>query len=1101
VDHDPDEVAGGSDAELITRVRSGDRAAFGQLYSRHAAAAANLARQFARAPSEVDDLVSEAFARVLDSLLGGRGPDSAFRAYLFTTLRNTAFDRTRKDRRLQFTDDITVHESPEVADDPVVLQLENTLVAKAFGALPERWQTVLWHTQVEGQSPAEVGVLLGMAPNAVTSLAFRAREGLREAYLQAHLADTAAERCRATVDRLGGWARGGLSKRERTQVDAHLADCERCSALAAELAEINTSLRGLLAPLLLGGAAAGYLASLGNAGIAVPLGAATGATVGTAAVGTTAGSTAAGSTAGTATGQGAGAGGAAAAAGSSSSWGLWGLLARPWALATAGAGVAAAVVTGVVIAFGGTGAQQPLANEPPPVSPVTNSPGTGSTAGTGPSGVTGSTGVTGTSGVTGSSGSTPSSPATSGSSGPGTTPVQPTGTRPTTAGSDSATGGPGGSTGGQTLPPVVVPGSPGTTSTASSTIGPSTAPTTSIPSTVFTTISTGVPSSPAPGSSTNGTPITSSTSPATSTSMSTTSTASTSSPPVTTPPPTAELSDPVVGTAFLDAVAGAPADVTFSVTNSGDAPSARQDVTLAGPDGVSLVGGTGSTSSATDALRLFSALLMPRLFVPADTGLVNCDPTGCTYFVPAHTTLTVTLNLYVSPDTQPGAVVLTLDDTAFTLPMSVDSGLTQLQLTSPLNGWTAGQTVRSALTAQVQPKVSDAGTITLPLRAGVLWITNYPDGCSPTGKASITCVPAFGADTSTVRVAPLTITVLPTGRGDQKITATLSGGRSASVGSDGRGTIWIDALGPGDPIDMTGPFGANLVGAAMMQCDKPVPFDRQTCRMSRMDSDPASRLLQVPVGATVVSAELMWAATRPDTGSDDAKDCLKRAPGPLDCITLNLDDGPHPLVGVAPPGAPDTPGELVVRAADVTSLMAAGGSVNATGLAASTSSSTNLPAMAAWSLVVVWAFDDDSSSRVQVDNSLTDSSSTKGGTVTTVAAAGSTIEGFWTTLWAVDDWAAKSLAFDPARNPNPLPVTIDGNCMAQGGPVAGAALLQYACGFQVLGACSASSAPRCFDPAALQDSAGAAIRLTNSQVGSRIDRLWIGPTLVIRVPS
>jgi RNA polymerase sigma factor (sigma-70 family) len=1089
VDHDPDEVAGGSDAELITRVRSGDRAAFGQLYSRHAGAAANLARQFARAPSEVDDLVSEAFARVLDSLLGGRGPDSAFRAYLFTTLRNTAFDRTRKDRRLQFTDDITVHETPEVADDPVVLQLENTLVAKAFGALPERWQTVLWHTQVEGQSPAEVGVLLGMAPNAVTSLAFRAREGLREAYLQAHLADTAAERCRATVDRLGGWARGGLSKRERTQVDAHLADCERCSALAAELAEINTSLRGLLAPLLLGGAAAGYLASLGNAGIAVPLGAATGATVGTAAVGTTAGSTAAGSTAGTATGHGAGAGGAGAAAGSSSSWGLWGLLARPWALATAGAGVAAAVVTGVVIAFGGTGAQQPLANEPPPVSPVTNSPGTGSTAGTG---------VTGTSTVTGSSASTPSSPATSGSSGPGTTPVQPTGTRPTTAGSDSGTDGPGGSTGGQTLPPVVVPGSPGTTSTASSAISPSTAPTTSIPSTVFTTISTGVPSSPAPGSSPNGTPIMSSTPPVTSTSP---STSSTTSPPVTTSPPIAVLSDTEIDTPEIRATAGALAQLIFSVTNSAQAPSNPQIVRFAGPEGVALVGWSGSTSSAPEALRHFSALLAPRLFVPDDAGLVSCTPPQCSYVVPANTTLTVTLSLYVSPDTEtePAPVVLTDRNTSFTVPVSVEAGLTGLHLTARSGRWKAGTTVTADLTGNLAEGVVDVGTVTLPLRTGYLWITAYPDSCARSTTdpqtATITCDHRTLTD-NTASFGSLSVTVLPTADGAQTIIANLPGGRWLSVDSEDATGIHIEALAPGDPIDMTGPFGADLVGAAMMRCDVPLD-DRDTCRMIPV-TDPITRVVQVPHGATVISAQLMWAATAPGIVAKDDPPCT---PDPLNCITLKVDDEIDHLAGVAPPGAPDTPGELVVRAADVTSLMASGGSVSATGLAASTSSSTNLPAMAAWSLVVVWAFDDDSSSRVQVDNSLTDSSSAKGGTVSTVAAAGSTIEGFWTTLWAVDDWADKSLAFDPAREPNPLPVTIDGNCMAQGGPVAGAALLQYACGFQVLGACSASSAPRCFDPAALKDSAGAAIRLTNSQVDNRIDRLWIGPTLVIRAPS
>ncbi|HEY7811946.1 MAG TPA: sigma-70 family RNA polymerase sigma factor, partial [Nakamurella sp.] len=206
----PDQEADGyvvSDPELITQVRNGDRQAFGELYRRHSGPATNLARQFARNAAEADDLVSESFARVLDNLLDGKGPDSAFRAYLFTTIRNTAYDRTRKDKRLQFTDDMTTHDAPVPGDDPVLMKMESGLVATAFAQLPERWQAVLWHTQVEGESPAQVGALLGMAPGAVSSLAFRAREGLREAYLQAHLAETAAEQCRSTVERLGAWTR------------------------------------------------------------------------------------------------------------------------------------------------------------------------------------------------------------------------------------------------------------------------------------------------------------------------------------------------------------------------------------------------------------------------------------------------------------------------------------------------------------------------------------------------------------------------------------------------------------------------------------------------------------------------------------------------------------------------------------------------------------------------------------------------------------------------------------------------------------------------------------------------------------------------------
>ncbi|NIJ14021.1 RNA polymerase sigma factor (sigma-70 family) [Saccharomonospora amisosensis] len=259
---------GSSDAELIASVREGRIEAYGTLYERHVAAAYNLARQLTRSATESDDLVSEAFAKVLDALRAGKGPDSAFRAYLLTTLRHVAYDRARKDRRVDLTADITsVEEGVDALKvpftDTAVRGLERSLAAKAFGRLPERWQTVLWHTEIERQSPAEVAPLLGLTPNGVSALAYRAREGLRQAYLQAHLAETEQQRCRATVSRLGAWTRHALSRRERAQVEAHLDRCPRCGALAAELADVNSALRAVVAPLVLGGLVADYLATTG----------------------------------------------------------------------------------------------------------------------------------------------------------------------------------------------------------------------------------------------------------------------------------------------------------------------------------------------------------------------------------------------------------------------------------------------------------------------------------------------------------------------------------------------------------------------------------------------------------------------------------------------------------------------------------------------------------------------------------------------------------------------------------------------------------------------------------------------------------------------
>uniref|UniRef100_UPI000D71975E sigma-70 family RNA polymerase sigma factor n=1 Tax=Actinokineospora spheciospongiae TaxID=909613 RepID=UPI000D71975E len=374
----PAGLEGPSDAELIEAVRDGRTAAYGPLYERHVGAARNLARQLARSSVEADDLVSEAFAKVLATLRQGRGPDSAFRAYLLTALRHTAYDKTRRDRRVDLVDDVTQASgvNPEAVSvpfaDTAVEGLERTLAARAFRTLPERWQAVLWHTEIEGQSPAQVAPVLGLTPNGVSALAYRAREGLRQAYLQVHLASTSDEHCHATAERLGTWVRGGLAKRETAQVEAHLDECDRCRALAAELADVNGGLRAGVAPLVLGPlAVAAYLSGSATTGLTAAGGAAAAAAGAANAASGSAAAAAGAAAGGAATGAG-GAGGAAA-----------GSAVRQGVVASvSAAAVAAAVVAGLLA--GPSGQQVPLADEPvaeapaptpaPPVPPAPPAP-------------------------------------------------------------------------------------------------------------------------------------------------------------------------------------------------------------------------------------------------------------------------------------------------------------------------------------------------------------------------------------------------------------------------------------------------------------------------------------------------------------------------------------------------------------------------------------------------------------------------------------------------------------------------------------------------------------------------------------------------------
>lgn len=264
----PQRIEGRGDAELIAAVRGGETAAYGVLFERHVDAARRLARQLVRGPDS-DDLVSEAFAKVMVVLQRGGGPDLAFRAYLLTAVRRLHVDRVRHGRRVRPTDDLAAFDAGVPFRDPAVEGFESDAAARAFASLPERWQLVLWHTEVEGQKPAEVAPLLDMSPNSVSALAYRAREGLRQAFLSLHAGEPDDDACGWTRSHLGGYIRGGVARRDSIAVQAHLAQCRPCAAVLLELTEVNDQLSGLLAPALLGPAATAYVAASSSAGAGI----------------------------------------------------------------------------------------------------------------------------------------------------------------------------------------------------------------------------------------------------------------------------------------------------------------------------------------------------------------------------------------------------------------------------------------------------------------------------------------------------------------------------------------------------------------------------------------------------------------------------------------------------------------------------------------------------------------------------------------------------------------------------------------------------------------------------------------------------------------
>ncbi|WP_074711853.1 sigma-70 family RNA polymerase sigma factor [Arthrobacter alpinus] len=246
----PDDAA--SDGQLIELVRAGGTPAYEELYRRHVSVATSVARKHVDNYSDADDVVAEAFASVFESLLAGKGPDCFFRAYLLCAVSRISHQKNRARGKTTPTDDLLILDKEFLDEDPALQSFEEKTIVAAFKALPERWQAALWYIDIEGMKPAAAAPLLGLSSNAVSSLVGRAREGLSQNYLQNHITSTADSACAQYAVQLGAFVRNGLNGSTTKRIDAHLEKCEECSAVLADLADVQSSLRAGIFPLVAG---------------------------------------------------------------------------------------------------------------------------------------------------------------------------------------------------------------------------------------------------------------------------------------------------------------------------------------------------------------------------------------------------------------------------------------------------------------------------------------------------------------------------------------------------------------------------------------------------------------------------------------------------------------------------------------------------------------------------------------------------------------------------------------------------------------------------------------------------------------------------------
>jgi RNA polymerase sigma-70 factor (ECF subfamily) len=184
-----------SDAEIVARVVSGDRAVFEVLMRRYNPRVYRTIRAILRDEAEVEDAMQQTYLQAFRHLSGFAGA-SSFSTWLTRIAMNEALGRLRKRVRLvaldgdssedrEATEDGVMTGGPPVSpEDETATREALRILERAIDRLPAIHRTIVMLRDIEQLSTSEAAQALGVTEETARIRLHRARAALRDVYAE-----------------------------------------------------------------------------------------------------------------------------------------------------------------------------------------------------------------------------------------------------------------------------------------------------------------------------------------------------------------------------------------------------------------------------------------------------------------------------------------------------------------------------------------------------------------------------------------------------------------------------------------------------------------------------------------------------------------------------------------------------------------------------------------------------------------------------------------------------------------------------------------------------------------------------------------------------